>query len=264
MVSGPRVEINLAEPGRLIARAAGAGARLAVLPENFACLGRDPRDKLEVAETDGEGPIQAFLSQQAERWDMWIVGGTLPMLGGDGSGKVYGACLLYDPTGRRAARYDKIHLFDVQVPEHDEAYAESATMLAGAEPVVADSDFGRLGLAVCYDVRFPELCRRMSDGGLDLLALPAAFTAATGAAHWDVLVRARAVENLCYVVAPGQGGRHEGGRETHGHSMIVDPWGRVLDCLPSGSGVALAEMDPGRTRTIREAFPALTHRRLRG
>lgn len=263
MASGPQVNANLIEAERLISRAAAAGARLVILPENFACMGRNHRDKLQVAETDGDGPIQAFLAHQAARWSLWLAGGTIPILGGDGSGKVYGTCLLFDPGGRRVARFDKIHLFDVHLPDRDEHYAESETMLAADRPVVADSDFGRLGLAVCYDVRFPELFRRMADDGMEVLALPAAFTASTGAAHWEVLVRARAVENLCYVVAAGQGGYHVGGRETYGHSMIVDPWGRVLDQLPHGSGVVLADIDLSRVKEVRQRFPALNHRRLR-
>src|SRR5690625_4453807 len=199
MASGPQVSANLLEAERLLSEAASAGAGLAVLPENFACMGQHQDDKLKVAEHDGEGPNQEFLSAQAARLALWLVGGTMPMLGDDGSGKVYGTSLLYGPDGRRARRFDKIHLFDVSMPDKEESYAESATMLAAETPAVVETKFGRLGLSVCYDVRFPELFRRMSDQGMDLFALPAAFTATTGAAHWDILVRARAVENLCYV-----------------------------------------------------------------
>lgn len=263
MASGPQVSANLLETERLLAEAADAGARLAVLPENFACMGQHQDDKLKVAERDGEGPIQEFLGSQAARLGLYIVGGTLPMLGGDGSGKVYGTCLLYGPDGQRMSRFDKVHLFDVAMPGKEESYAESATMLAAETPVVQETRLGRLGLAVCYDVRFPELFRRMSGQGMDLIALPAAFTATTGAAHWEVLVRARAVENLCYVVAANQGGYHVGGRETHGHSMIVDPWGTILASRDHGSGVVVANIDLERVGALRQRFPALDHRRLR-
>lgn len=260
MCSGPELEANLAQAARLIEQAAARGAALAVLPENFALMGRQERDKLAVAEADAGGPIQDFLAQQARRHGIWVVGGTIGLRGDDPE-RVRAACLLYSDRGERVARYDKIHLFDVAVSER-EAYRESATLEPGGVPVIADTPFGRLGLAVCYDLRFPELFRALAGQNMDLLALPAAFTATTGAAHWDVLVRARAIENLCYVVASGQGGVHANGRATYGHSMVVDPWGVVLAELDDQPGVAAAAFDPDRMAMLRRQFPVLEHRRL--
>ncbi len=262
MASGPQVDANLLEAGRLVAQAAEAGARLVVLPENFAFLGARERDKLAVREAEGEGPIQAFLSQQAARHGIWLVGGTIPLATADPS-RVRAACLLYGPDGKAVARYDKMHLFDVEVPDSGERYTESETIEPGDGPVVAETPLGRVGLAVCYDLRFPELFRAMVDRGMELLAVPSAFTAVTGRAHWELLVRARAVENQCHVIAAAQGGYHVDGRETHGDSMIVDPWGTVLGRLPRGAGIVVADLDPERTREIRGRFPALAHRRLR-
>ena len=262
MASGPQVDANLLEAGRLVAQAAEAGARLVVLPENFAFLGARERDKLAVREAEGEGPIQAFLSQQAARHGIWLVGGTVPLATADPS-RVRAACLLYGPDGKAVARYDKMHLFDVEVPDSGERYTESETIEPGDGPVVAETPLGRVGLAVCYDLRFPELFRAMVDRGMELLAVPSAFTAVTGRAHWELLVRARAVENQCHVIAAAQGGYHVDGRETHGDSMIVDPWGTVLGRLPRGAGIVVADLDPERTREIRGRFPALAHRRLR-
>jgi nitrilase len=260
MASGPAVGANLLEAGRLVKQAAAAGAKLVVLPENFAIMGMTETDKLGVAETDGSGPVQEFLAGAAERHKVWLVGGTMPMRAGDG--RVRAACLVYDDQGRRVGRYDKIHLFDVVVPGTEETYRESQTIEPGTEPLVLDSPFGALGVAICYDLRFPELFRRMAQKGLDLLAVPAAFTARTGAAHWEILVRARAVENLCYTVASNQGGFHLNGRETFGHSMVVDPWGKVLASLPTGAGVVCAEIDRERLAQVRASFPVLEHRRL--
>lgn len=262
MASGPNINANLLEADRLIGQAAAAGARLVVLPENFALMGMSEQDKVAVRERDGEGPIQSFLAQAAVRHGVWLVGGTVPMVAQD-PGKVRAACLLYDDRGNRVARYDKIHLFDVHLPETGENYVESETIEPGSEVVVVDTPFGRLGLVVCYDLRFPELFRQMLDQGMEIVALPAAFTAITGRAHWEVLVRARAVENLCYVIAAAQGGYHVNGRETHGDSMIVDPWGVVLDRLPRGSGVVVASLDLERLANIRRTFPSVDHRRLR-
>lgn len=260
MVSGPELDANLAQAEALIAEAAAGGARLLVLPENFALMGRREHDKLALAEDDGAGPIQAFLAAQAARHRVWLVGGTIPLRGND-PGRVRAACLLYDDGGRRVARYDKLHLFDVEVGG-GEAYRESATLEPGAEPVLVETPFGRLGLAVCYDLRFPELFRRLGSQGMQILALPSAFTATTGAAHWQVLVRARAIENLCYVIAADQGGLHPNGRETHGESMVVDPWGRVLASQDKGQGVVAGELDLEQLGVIRQRFPALQHRRL--
>jgi nitrilase len=260
MVSGAEPEANLQSAARLLAAAAAAGARLAVLPENFAFMGAREEDKLALAERAGDGPLQAFLSRQAERHGLWLVGGTLPLAGAE-PGRVRAACLVYDDRGRQVARYDKIHLFDVALGS-DERYAESQTVAPGSAPVVLDTPLGRLGLAVCYDLRFPELFRALVDDGMELLALPAAFTATTGRAHWEVLLRARAIENLCYVIAAAQGGRHPGPRETFGESMVIDPWGAVLDRIPTGAGVAQAPFDRGLLERTRRAFPALAHRRV--
>ena len=261
MASGPNVNANLLEAGRLIAAAAEQGAQLVVLPENFAIMGMTEYDKVLQREEDGHGPIQDFLAEQAARHGIWLVGGTVPLAAHDPD-KIRAACLVFDDRGHRAARYDKIHLFDVHVEETGERYTESETIEPGHEVAVVETPFGRLGLAVCYDLRFPELFRRLLDQGMEILALPAAFTAATGRAHWEVLVRARAVENLCYVVASAQGGYHVSGRETHGDSMVVDPWGVIQDRLPRGSSVVMGEMEPARLQGIRRSFPALEHRRL--
>ncbi|RLK51330.1 nitrilase [Alkalispirillum mobile] len=260
MVSGPNLAGNLAEAERLVAQAAERGARLVVLPENFALMGRREADKLDVAEEEGSGPIQDLLAKLAIRHRVHLVAGTIPLRNGT-PGKVRAACLLFGPDGRRLARYDKIHLFDVGVSD-SEAYRESDTLEAGRRPVVVDTELGRIGLAVCYDVRFPELFRGMAEQGMEILALPSAFTAVTGAAHWRTLVTARAIENLCFVVAPDQGGRHASGRETHGDSLIVDPWGIVLDSRAKGAGVVVADLDLQRQAEIRRRFPVLEHRRI--
>lgn len=261
MVSGPEVADNLQQAAGLIADAARAGAGIAVLPENFALMGMRDDDKLAVAEADDSGPIQAFLSEQARRHGLWLVGGTIP-LRGDDSGRARAACMVYDGNGRRVARYDKIHLFDVAVGDQ-EAYRESASVEPGEPtPVAVDTPAGRLGLSVCYDLRFPELFRLLAAQGMELLAVPSAFTATTGAAHWEVLVRARAIENQCVVIAPGQGGCHANGRETHGDTMIVGPWGEILARLDKGPGVAIAEFDRDRLQQLRRQFPVLAHRRL--
>jgi len=262
MASGPNVGANLFEAEKPIYQAAKQGAKLVVLPENFAIMGLKETDKIAVREADGKGPIQDFLSSQAKRHKVWLVGGTIPMATKD-PGKVRAACLVFNDQGQRVARYDKIHLFDVQVVGSDERYTESETIEAGSELAVIDTPFGKLGLAVCYDLRFPELFRAMLDQGMELIAVPSAFTAITGRAHWETLVRTRAIENLAYVFAAAQGGYHINGRETHGDAMIVDPWGTVLDRLPRGSGVVCAEVDLERVRSTRRNFPAIQHRRLR-
>ena len=261
MASGPVVSANLSEAERLISQSVKAGAGLIVLPENFALMGMSERDKLKIREPEGSGHIQEFLSEQARRHRIWLVGGTIPLQANDVN-KVRAACLLFDDKGQQRARYDKTHLFDVQLVEQGEKYVESETIEAGDAVVVVDTPFGRLGLAVCYDLRFPELFRSMLNQGVDIIALPSAFTATTGKAHWETLVRARAIENLSYLVAAGQGGYHVNGRESHGDSMIVDPWGNILDRLVSGSGFVIAEYDPANLTRIRRNFPALSHRKL--
>jgi nitrilase len=262
MASGPNVGANLLEAERLINQAVRQEARLVVLPENFAIMGQSERDKVEVREVEGDGPIQEFLAEQAARHGIWLVGGTVP-LAADDPDKVRAACLVFDDAGRQVARYDKIHLFDVDLVDSDEQYTESETIEPDDRVVVFDSPFGKIGLAVCYDLRFPELFRQQLDAGMEVLVVPAAFTAITGRAHWEVLVRARAIENLCYVVAADQGGYHLNGRETHGHSMIVDPWGIVLNSLARGPGVVSASVDLGRLESARRNFPSIQHRRLR-
>lgn len=261
MASGPNVNANLIESGRLISMAVDAGAKLVVLPENFSLMGLSEQDKVNVRETDGQGATQDFLAETAAKHGIWLVGGTIPIAAED-EGKVRGACLLFNDKGKRVARYDKIHLFDVNLPETGENYNESETIESGNRVVVADTPFGRLGLAVCYDLRFPELFRKMADDGVQIIALPSAFTAITGKAHWEVLVRARAIENMCYVAASAQGGYHVSGRETYGDSMIVNPWGVVVDRLAHGSGLVVANVDLDYLQSVRRNFPALNHRKM--
>jgi len=261
MVSCADVGRNLEAARALLRESRERGALVAALPENFAFMGLTEADKLAIAEDDGRGPIQHALSGLARELGLWIVAGTVP-LRVPGEPRVAAACLVLDADGRRAARYDKIHLFDVAIPGRDERYQESASVLPGEAPVCVDTPAGRLGLAVCYDLRFPELFRRLLDLGAEWFCLPSAFTAPTGRAHWETLLRARAIENLCHVVAPAQSGFHENGRETHGDSMIVDCWGRVLARLPRGTGVVVADIDLVRQREVRQNFPSLDHRRL--
>lgn len=263
MTSGPEVEANLASARALLEEAASRGARLAVLPENFAFLGLRDADKRAVAEADGAGPVQQFLAESSRRLELWLVGGTIPLKSG-ADGRVAAASLVYDADGARVARYDKIHLFDVDIPGRAETYRESANVAPGTRAVVLDTPAGRLGLSVCYDVRFPELYRQLSGAGAQLLSVPSAFTAPTGRAHWETLLRARAIENLCYVIAPAQSGIHPSGRETYGDSMIVDYWGRVLNRVPRGRGCAVAEVDLVSQSAVRDSFPALKHRTLTG
>lgn len=263
MASGPNVDANLLESERLIQKAVDRGAQLVVLPENFALMGMSERDKVSLREKDGEGRIQDFLADQSRRHGLWIVGGTLP-IESPMPDKVYAACLLFNDKGERVARYDKLHLFDVRIFCSGESYNESETILSGHDVVVVDTPFGRLGLAVCYDLRFPELFRHMLSAGMELIALPSAFTAITGRAHWENLIRARAIENLCYVIAAAQGGYHLNGRETWGHSMLVDPWGTVMEQIPQGSGVAVADIDKALLDSIRRNFPVINHRRFDG
>ncbi|MGA7981347.1 MAG: carbon-nitrogen hydrolase family protein [Chromatiaceae bacterium] len=262
MATGPNVSANLLETERLIREAAEAGAGLVVLPESFAFMGKRDQDQLALRERDGDGRLQGFLSSMAARHGLWLVGGTVPLESKDPT-KIRGACLVYNERGERVARYDKIHLFDVSLPGTGERYEESATIEPGGDVVVLDSPFGRLGVAVCYDLRFPELFRQMLDSGMEVLALPACFTALTGKAHWETLVRARAIENLAYVVAAAQGGYHISGRETHGHSMIVDPWGTVLAQVPRGTGCICCPLDLDFQGSVRRNFPTIEHRRLK-
>lgn len=261
MASSPNVGANLLEAEKLIAEAVNAGAKLVVLPENFALMGENETDKLAIKEAEGVGPIQDFLASTALKHKVWVVGGTIP-LAGDNDDKVRASSLVYNDRGECVARYDKMHLFDVSVPDTEEEYRESNSIEPGVDPVVVDTPFGKLGLSVCYDLRFPEFYRKLVAAGAEILLVPSAFTAQTGAAHWEVLLRARAIENLCYVIAPNQGGFHINGRKTFGHSMIVDPWGVVLGCHKSGSGIVCADIEQERLEKVRAAFPALQHRRI--
>jgi nitrilase len=257
MVSATTVAANLEAAGRLIAEAAQAGARFVALPEYFCLLGRRDTDKVDAREPDGDGPIQRFLAQTAARHGIWLLGGTIPIACGS-PGKVRNVSPLYGPDGTRAARYDKIHLFGLD--RGAERFDESNTIEAGRTPVVADVDGFRLGLSVCYDLRFPELYRALNP--VDLILVPSAFTYTTGRAHWETLLRARAIENQCYVLAPAQGGVHENGRRTWGHSVLIDPWGEVLACVDEGEGLAAGTIDAARIDEVRRSLPALRHRTM--
>jgi predicted amidohydrolase len=264
MTSGYDVEVNLEAAGRHLAEAARLGAVLAALPENFAFMGKDSGDKRAIAEPEGAGRIQDFLADTASRLQIWIVGGTVPLRqAGEGpgaDGRVAAACLVYKSDGQCAARYDKIHLFDVDVPGSSESHRESAHTVPGREPRVVDTPVGKLGLAVCYDMRFPELFRVLSRQGADLFVVPSAFTVPTGRAHWETLLRSRAIENLSALIAPAQWGVHANGRETYGDSMIIDHWGKVLARMPDGTGCVVADMDPAGRLEARARFPSLEHR----
>jgi len=259
MTSGPDVAANLAAAGALLERAAREGARVAVLPENFSFMGRADADKRAVGERDGDGPVQQFLGERARTLGLWIVGGTTPISERPGE-RVAAACLVYNDQGERIARYDKIHLFDVAIPGRAEKYRESANIAPGARQVLVPTPAGLLGLSVCYDVRFPELYRPMAAAGAQWFTVPSAFTVSTGRAHWETLLRARAIENLSYVVAAAQWGRHASGRETYGDSLIIDYWGAVLSRLPSGEGVIVGRFDLAAQEVARGDFPALSHR----
>lgn len=263
MVSQDDVLANLAAAHRLLEQAAAGGARLAVLPENFAAMGRRDLATLGRAEAEGSGPILPWLRQTARDLQLWIVAGTIPLPpDGQPSAKAHACSLLIDAQGQRVARYDKLHLFDVDVADARGRYRESDDYAFGNRVVVADTPVGRLGLTVCYDLRFPELYSLLREAGAELISAPAAFTAVTGAAHWQVLLRARAIETQCYVLAAGQGGSHPGGRETFGHSAIIDPWGRLLAEEPVGEAVLLATPDAAEQAQIRQRMPVASHRRF--
>ncbi|MDR2219241.1 MAG: carbon-nitrogen hydrolase family protein [Methylobacillus sp.] len=257
MASGPNVSANLSEAERLIELAVIQGAKLVCLPEYFAIMGMKDTDKIAAREKEGHGPIQRFLARMARKHQIWVIGGSVPMEASVPD-KVRNSCLVYDPTGKLAARYDKIHLFGLNLGA--ERYHEETTIEPGDQVVTLNTPLGKIGLSICYDLRFPELYRAMGD--VDLIVVPAAFTDTTGKAHWETLIRARAIENLCYVLAPAQGGYHISGRETHGNSMIVDPWGVILDRLPRGSGVVIAGYNPAYQASLRKSLPALKHRTL--
>ena len=260
MVSGDEVSGNLDQARHWIEAATHQGANLVALPENFACMGRREGDVLAIGEADGAGPIQAFLAATARAHGITLVAGSVPLIGPE-QGRVRPACLVYGPEGGRLARYDKRHLFDVALSD-GEGYRESATFAPGDQPVTVMTPAGCLGLSICYDLRFPEHYRALVDQGAEILLAPSAFTATTGAAHWSVLVRARAIENLCFMVAPGQGGQHASGRATHGESLIVDAWGEIQArcAVGGGPGLAVADLHRGELPALRARFPALSHR----
>ncbi|TCP11626.1 nitrilase [Crenobacter luteus] len=257
LVSGADPSANLGRAAHWVDEAARQGARLVVLPEYFGVMGHKETDKVGLAEAFGAGPMQDALAAMARDNAVWLVGGTVPLVSPE-SGKVYNSTLLYNPEGERVARYDKIHLFGFS--GLGENYCESNTIVAGTEPLKAATELGEIAFGVCYDLRFPELFRALAP--FDVMVLPAAFTATTGEAHWEPLIRARAIENQCYLIASAQGGLHENGRRTHGHSMIVDPWGRVLAELPEGEGVILADIQINTLQSVRTRLPALAHRVL--
>lgn len=261
MTSGPDVQQNMRTAFTLLEEAAQRGAKLAALPENFLLMGMTEQDKFSIAEDEGQGPIQQWLVHTARQLNLWIVAGTIPLKVPHES-RLAAACLVVNAQGEVVARYDKIHLFDVDVEDATGQYRESATLRPGQSAVLVDTPIGKVGLAICYDMRFPELFRQLSAAGAEVLIIPAAFTVPTGKAHWDVLLRARAVENLCYVLAPAQSGVHANGRETYGHSMMINPWGEVIVCKEKGVGVIAAEIDLNSLHERRRKFPALTHRRL--
>lgn len=254
---GSEVPVNLKEAARLIDIAVTKGAKLVVLPEYFCIMGMKDADKVMLREEEGSGPIQDFLSKTAKSNGIWLVGGSVPLVSSRPD-KVKNSCLVYDDSGKQVARYDKIHLFNLKFGK--EHYAEEETIEAGTKVVTLESPFGRIGLSICYDLRFPELYRSMEK--VDIILAPSAFTSFTGKAHWEILVRARAIENMAYMIAPAQIGRHINGHETYGDSMIVDPWGVILDHLPKGPGVVLANINPSYQKNLRNSFPALKHRTL--
>ena len=259
MVSTNSVNENLTTAEKLIAEAVSKKAKLVTLPENFPLMCIEDEERLAIQEPFGNGPLQLFLSEQAKKHQIYLLGGTIP-LQSDSPEKVYPASLLFDPQGECIAHYDKTHLFDVLVDEaNEESYCESDAFEPGHDIVVAETEIGNIGLSVCYDLRFPEMYRKMHKHGVQIITAPAAFTATTGEAHWEALLKTRAVENLSYVVASNQGGTHANGRETWGHSMIVDPWGTILACVDKGEGVAVAEIDLEKQSRLRKMFPALSH-----
>lgn len=257
MISTPVPTENIATARRLMQEAAAAGAKLLLLPEYWPLMGLHETDKVGIAEEAGQGPLQAFMADMAHTLDVWLIGGTIPLQAPDAT-KVLNTTLVYDPQGQQVARYDKIHLFGFSKGE--ESYEEARTIVAGEQVSSFDAGFGEVALSICYDLRFPELFRAL--GTCSLIVVPAAFTYTTGQAHWEILLRARAIENQCYVLACGQGGKHVNGRRTWGHSMLIDPWGKVVDVLEEGEGIVSGEVDESLIASIRESLPALRHRKL--
>jgi nitrilase len=260
MISSANVAENLQQAEQLLVQAREDGAQLVLLPENFAFMGRKETDKLYVGEVYGQGPIQEKISSLAKHLGLWIIAGTMPIKANNS--KVRASCLVYDDQGLCAARYDKIHLFDVSVSAQ-ESYKESTTIERGEDLVVVDTPIGKIGLTVCYDLRFPELYQQLSNKGAELFTVPSAFTAVTGLAHWEILLRARAIENLSYVLAANQGGKHENGRATYGHSMIIEPWGGVLAQKAEGAAIVTANIDLQGLHQLRKKFPTVDHHVLK-
>ena len=263
MISSPDWAENRDTAARLVAQAAAAGAQLVALPEYFCLMGRRDTDKLALAEGAGSGPIQTFIAEIARRHGIWLVGGTLPIQAGGAStesSRVLNRCVVYGPDGSAAGHYDKVHLFAFD--NGRESYDEGRTLRAGTQPVAVQAGALRVGLSICYDLRFPELYRALMTPPCDLIVVPSAFTHTTGQAHWEVLLRARAIENQCYVLAPAQGGLHVNGRRTWGHSMLVDPGGIVVDMLEEGEGFVIGDVATQRLAEVRSQLPALAHRRL--
>ena len=262
MVSTDAVSKNLELAERLIEEAVSKKAKLITLPENFPLMGKRDEDRLAITESYNDGPLQLFLSEQSKRYKIWLLGGTIPLKSNNPE-KVFATNLLFNPDGDCIARYDKIHLFDVMLDGRDEeSYRESKTFESGNDVVVVKTEIGNIGLSVCYDLRFPEMYRKMHQKNVQIITAPSAFTATTGKAHWETLLRTRAIENLCYLIASNQGGIHANNRETWGHSMIVDPWGEILAEVKEETGVAIAKIDINKQTNLRKRFPTLTHRKL--
>jgi len=261
MVSGANVGANLINAQMLMGKAKEQGAKLVVLPENFAFIGQKEEDTLLMSESKGNGRMQNFLSKQAKELDLWIIGGTIPIKSDDPK-KVYSACILWNNMGEQVAQYNKLHLFDVYLAGSGEHYNESATYTPGNDLIVVKTPFGNIGLSICYDLRFPEMYIALRNKGADILCVPSAFTHATGQAHWKALLTARAIENQCYIIAPNQGGTHENKRKTYGHSCIIGPWGLQLSAMKTGTGFVIAETDLVRLEVLREEFPVFDHRQL--
>ena len=262
MVSTDTLSKNLELTEKLIEEAAAKKAKLITLPENFPLMGKQDKDRLTITEPFNDGPLQLFLSEQSKRYKIWLLGGTVPLVS-DNPEKVFATSLLFNPNGECIARYDKIHLFDVVLDKDDgESYRESKTFKPGNDIVVAQTEIGNIGLSVCYDLRFPEMYRKMHNENVQIITAPSAFTATTGKAHWETLLKTRAIENLCYLIASNQGGVHANGRETWGHSMIVDPWGEILAEVKEETGIAIAKIDIEKQTNLRKRFPVLTHRKL--
>ena len=261
MASGPVVQGNLMQAARLIKRAAKQGADMVVLPESFAIMGQTEEERVAIAEEVGQGAIQDTLSQLATSFGIWIVAGTIPLKTDDPK-KSTASSIMFNDKGEQVARYDKIHLFDVVLEDNDETYNESETTVPGSEIVAVDTPFGKIGLTVCYDLRFPQLYRKLIAEGVEILLIPSAFTDLTGKAHWKPLLRARAIENLSYVIAPAQGGYHVNGKATYGNSMMIDYWGKIHATSAKGSHVIMMDIDLEALHRVRKNFPVLKHRRL--